>query len=145
IIINLYADDTTIFLRKGDRYEHLQEILKHWCLASGAKFNMEKTEILPIGTITHRSDVIALRKMNHNDTPFEPNIKIAKDGFPIRSLGAWIGNKLDNTTPWEPVLDKIINQNLQTWNKGDPSLDRKWLITQMFIGGMTQFLTKAQG
>jgi hypothetical protein len=50
IIVNLYADDTTIFLSEADRYSDLEEILSRWCTASGAKFNLEKTEIIPIGS-----------------------------------------------------------------------------------------------
>jgi hypothetical protein len=49
IIINLYADDTTIFLSKEDKYSDLEEILSIWCLASGAKFSMEKN-----GNYTYR-------------------------------------------------------------------------------------------
>ena len=54
IKINLYADDTTIYLSSTDKYSDLENILQKWCLASGAKFNLEKTEIIPIGTETHR-------------------------------------------------------------------------------------------
>jgi hypothetical protein len=53
-------------------------------------------------------------------------------------------NGLDKITPWSPITDKI-NISLNTWNKSHPSLDGKCLIIQMVIGGMTQFLTKAQG
>jgi hypothetical protein len=62
----------------------------------------------------------------------------------VRSLGAWIGNNLDKATPWEPIIDKIEN-TLNLWNKGNPTLDGKSLIIKMFIGGMTEFLTKVQG
>ncbi|KAG2050450.1 hypothetical protein BDR06DRAFT_843239, partial [Suillus hirtellus] len=144
IIVNLYADDTTIFLNKDDKYSDLENILSKWCLASGAKFNLEKTEILPIGSKTHRERVISTRKLNQHDQPLENNIKIAPDGHHIRSLGAWIGNKTDDATPWEPILNKI-NHALKTWNKSHPNLDSKRLIIQMVVGGMTQFLAKAQG
>ena len=53
IKINLYADDTTVYLSSTDKYSDLEKILKKWCLASGAKFNLEKTEIIQIGTETH--------------------------------------------------------------------------------------------
>ncbi|KAJ8587400.1 hypothetical protein M405DRAFT_852875 [Rhizopogon salebrosus TDB-379] len=144
IIVNLYADDTTVFLRKGDKYNDLQDILQYWCTASGAKFNLAKTEILPIGSREHRESTQRNRKLNEEDEPWDERIHIAKDGTPIRSLGAWIGNDLDATTPWEPILDKIATR-LNHWNLGHPTLDGKRLIIQMIVGGMTQFLTKAQG
>ena len=53
IKVNLYADDTTVYLSDTDHYQTLESILNSWCIASGAKFNLEKTEIIPIGTETH--------------------------------------------------------------------------------------------
>lgn len=144
LIINLYADDATVYLKKGDSYDTLQEILQTWCDTSGAKFNLEKTEILPIGTDLARQRILTNRKLNENDTPWSQQIKIAADGHPIRTLGAWIGNKIDNAATWEPTLDKI-SKRLDQWKLGNPSLSGKRLIIQMIVGGMTQFLTKAQG
>ena len=41
VIVNLYANDTTVYLSKSDKYATLENILT-WCKASGAKFNLEK-------------------------------------------------------------------------------------------------------
>lgn len=58
ILINLYADDTTIYLSETDQYDTLQHILTTWCRASGAKFNLSKTEIIPLGTPEHRHNIL---------------------------------------------------------------------------------------
>jgi hypothetical protein len=63
IIVNLYADNTTIFLSKNNKYKDLEQILLKWCLASEAKFNIEKTEIIPIGSKNHREQVISTHKI----------------------------------------------------------------------------------
>ena len=144
IIVSLYADDTTIYLSKTDSYTELLNILTKWCSASGAKFNIEKTEVIPTGTKPHRQCVVATRRINPTDPPLPQEIKITEDGNTIRNLGAWIGNEVKEITPWEPVLDKV-RTTLQCWNKGHPTLDAKRHIMQMFTGGMTQFLTRAQG
>ena len=144
LIVSLYADDTTIYLSESDSYTALQRILTSWCLASGAKFNLEKTEIVPIGTPEHRERIWSTRKINHNDPPLHGCIHIAKDGQAVRCLGAWIGNDTKETDPWEPILDKV-RATMQKWNKSHPTLDAKRHIVQMFAGGMTQFLTAAQG
>ena len=34
--INMFADDTTLFLSKYDRLDTVQEMLDHWCMTSGA-------------------------------------------------------------------------------------------------------------
>ena len=144
LIISLYADNTTVFLSRDNSYEDLQTILDSWCIASGTKFNTKKTEVIPTSTKTHRLRVIASRRVNPTNPPLHPNIKIAPDGYAVRSLGAWIGNETKDVTPWELVLDKV-HFTLQNWNKGHPTLFTKHHIIQMFTEGMTQFLTKAQG
>ena len=67
IITSLFADDTSIYLNQNDKMDDVQNILDIWCQASGAKFNIEKTEIIPIGTPEHRNQVITTRKLNPND------------------------------------------------------------------------------
>jgi ribonuclease HI len=142
--INLYADDTTVYLSTTDKYTDLENILSTWCEASGAKFNLEKTEIIPIGTKEHRERLIRSRRIHPDDQPLNPGIRIAEDGHPTRILGAWIGNDIEQAQPWSPILDKI-KETLDRWTLANPTLDAKRLIIQMVVGGMTQFLTKAQG
>src|SRR5260370_37137574 len=49
IILSLFADDATVFLSENDNPKTLFDLLDIWCIASGAKFNKEKTVILPVG------------------------------------------------------------------------------------------------
>ena len=145
IIVSMFADDTNLYLGKNDRMDHVQETLNEWCRASGAKFNHDKTEIIPFGSEAHRTQVITTRKLNPQDiTPLEDRIRIAKDGDAIRSLGSWIGNKTNMKTPWEPIIDNI-HKALKLWGKSHPTMTGRKLIVQAVIGGQTQFLAKAQG
>ena len=144
LAINLFADDTVLFLNDTDRYDEVIKILDRWCDASGAKFNKEKTEIVPIGTRTHRDTVNQSRKLHQNDQMIPPDVRIARDGEAIRSLGAWIGNETVETNPWEPIID-LVHNDLERWKSTHPTLDGKRLIVQAIVGGRTQFLTKAQG
>ena len=141
---NFFADDTCLYLSKDDSLDYAQTILSDWCQVSGAKFNTEKTEIIPIGSADHRQRVITTRRINPTDTPLDARIKIANDGDAIRSLGAWIGNHVNNATPWEPILDKI-KQYLDRWKRTFPTMRGRKIIIQIVIGGLTQFLAKAQG
>lgn len=56
--VNHYADDTMVYPSNSDCYSDLKSTLKTWCKASRAKLNLKKTEIIPIGTETHRTHVI---------------------------------------------------------------------------------------
>ena len=145
LITSLFADDTCIYLSQNDKMDDVQSILDEWCQASGAKFNIGKTEVIPIGTPEHRNQVVTSRKLNpHDQSSFDEQIRIATDGEATRSLGAWIGNNTNDATPWEPIIDKA-HKNLELWNKSHPTILGRKLIIQMIIGGFTQFLTMAQG
>ena len=54
ILITLFADDTIVYLDDTDNFLTLQSKLQLFCTASGSKFNLEKTEILPLGTPEYR-------------------------------------------------------------------------------------------
>ena len=141
----MFADDTNLFLSKEDRLDYIQQVLDKWCKVSGVRFNIEKTEIIPIGKKLHRRSVVESRKINPQDAdPLPPRIRIARDGEAVRILGAWIGNESSDQTPWEPILD-TIRSKLNLWERAHLTLNRKRIIVQAIIGSHTQFLTKAQG
>ena len=144
LIINLFADDTVLYLSTKDSLKTTTKVLDKWCEASGAKFNKEKTEIIPIGKKAHRERVIQTRKINPEDQPITNDIHIVEDGEAIRSLGAWVGNEAHDPTPWETILDKV-NKSLNMWSNTKPTIYGKKLIAQAVVGGRTQFITKAQG
>ena len=145
IKITLFADDTNLFLNKDDRLDHIQRTLDKWCKVSGVRFNIEKTEIIPLGKRSHRRTVVETRKINALDVnPLPPNVRIAQDGEVVRILSVWIGNDTNDLTPWEPILN-TIKTKLDLWTKAHLTLNRKRVVTQAIIGGHTQFLAKAQG
>ena len=145
IIVSMFANDTNLYLKNHDYMDHVQTLLNEWCHVLGAKFNIEKTEIILLGSETHQQRVIQTCKLNPQDqTLLNNHIKITRDGNAVRSLGAWIGNNTNMKTPWEPVLDSI-SKNLKTWGKSNPILIGWKLIAQAVISGHTQFLAKAQG
>jgi len=145
IKITLFADDTNLFLNKDDWMDYIQQTLDNWCKVSGTRFNIEKTEVIPIGKKSHRRTVQVTRKINPwDDNPLPPRIRIASDGEAVRILGMWIGNETNDQTPWEPILD-TIKSKLNRWEKAHLTLNRKHVIIQAMIGGHTQFLAKAQG
>jgi ribonuclease HI len=144
LIISLFADDATVFLNVNDRMADVQALLNKWCQASGAKFNIMKTEILPIGTPKHRSRVRTTRKLHTDDECLPENIRIVEDTQTMRTLGCRVGYNTREEEPWTPVINKI-NKSLNTWKKGRPTICGKKHIIQQTVGGMTQFLTAVQG
>jgi ribonuclease HI len=144
LIINLFADDAIVYLSKGDSYDVLRKLLKTWCQASGAKFNIEKTEILPIGKTAHRQQTIASRRIHLSDEPIPDEIHILKDGESFRSLGADLGNNIDEISKWNPHVARI-QARFTTWAAKKPSMYAKKHIVQQVVFGATQLKVKAQG
>jgi hypothetical protein len=144
ILASLFADDTSVVLGHEDKYEDLEDILLTWTKASRGRFNIPKTVIIPIGTLEYRQRVRATRRLNETHKIISDEIHIAEEGEPVRLLGAWIGNGINNADPWGPVLEKV-ERNLVRWAKGHPSPEGRRLIVQMVVAGMTQYLTKVQG
>ena len=108
ILSKLFADDAIVYLSWLDKFTDLKFILDKWCSASTAKFNMEKTIVIPIGSEAHRLTVIESRCQNLIYPPFPDNIHILQDKEATRYLGGWIGNHADECTPWTPIIEKLI-------------------------------------
>lgn len=145
LIATLFADDTMVYLDSSDDFGTLVNILDEWCIASGAKFNIGKTEMIPIGSIDHRDRVRMNRVINGLDgTPIPGHIKIAAEHEPIRTLGAWVGNNVEQVGTWARTLEKV-DAALDLWEMGKPTMEGRRLILLMVVGGMTQYMAKVQG
>jgi len=141
----LFADDTMVYLNEQDDLATLEtHALNPWCEVSGATFNIAKTEVIPIGTKEYRTTLLQTRRLNPTGDRIQENVRIAAEGQPVRVLGAWIGNGVDQATPWTPTIEKIA-AHLKRWEANHPTTEGRRLITQMIIGGMTQYLAKVQG
>ena len=108
--VKLFADDTTVVLLDTDKFKNLQTILDNWCEVSGAKFNIEKTEIIPLSNKTQRNSIMTTRNLGGNDTGIPTDLHITRDGEPVRILGAWLGNDIDQATTWSPLIENVTNR-----------------------------------
>ena len=117
-----------------------------WCAGSRARFNKDKTEVIPIGSEEYRAQVLATRCIDgqHDHADIPNSVHIAGDGESVRVLGAWIGNKVDLAATWAPVLQKT-EAFLERWGRCHPTLIGRRNIIQMGPGGITQYLTVVQG
>lgn len=74
LIANLFVDNTSTFLFKDDNLEYLNQILDTWCIASRANFNVDKTEIIPIGMPEYRGLVLSERATRQSGPVIPTNI-----------------------------------------------------------------------
>ncbi|KAJ3918041.1 hypothetical protein F5877DRAFT_43399, partial [Lentinula edodes] len=145
LIATFFTDNPTVYLSKEDDFGELQLILDEWCTASGARFNINKTEIIPIGSPDHQENMRQTWLMNGEDGSQTPDhIKIAQESEAIWTLGALIRNGISQVEPSTKVIEKI-DQSLARWDRSKPTMEGQHLIISMIVGGMTQYLTKVQG
>jgi hypothetical protein len=90
----LYADDTAIFIHSTDEYVVIRDILFTYELASGAKVNVEKSEILLFGLEKPPDNIL--------------KITIVPPGNPIRYLGVYIGIGITQAQTWEPIISSTL-------------------------------------
>ncbi|KAI4293696.1 hypothetical protein K525DRAFT_214314, partial [Schizophyllum commune Loenen D] len=143
VITSLFADDTTVYMRKSDDWADLHGLLTKWCKASKAKFNIDKTKILPIGSPEYRQEVIRTRKISPTQDPIPDKIEFVPDGTGERSLGCIIGNGIDEDAQWAPTQSKV-DDGLERWRALYPTLNGKRLIANYIAAGCTQYRAKVQ-
>lgn len=143
LVANLFADDTTTFLSERDDMGTLQTLLDDWCIAAKAKFNISKTEMIPIETKEFRVKVTTTRRTRDGGDQIPNHMHIVTEGESVRILGAWFGNEADAAQPWAPIPEKI-DAALENWSHSNPGMQGRKHIIQMVVGGMTQYLTQVQ-
>ncbi len=146
----LFADDTTVYLSSRDDFSMLQGVLDTWCSAAKARFNMGKTEIIPIGSRAFRTEMAETYRITGAWKNYPRGVHCAQDGEAVRILGAFFGNGVNQIDIWTVVLTKIVAMRqplmhaLARWKAGHATLHGKKHVIQMIIGGMTQFFTSVQ-
>ncbi len=146
----LFADDTTVYLSSHDDFGVLQEVLDTWCSAAKARFNIGKTEIIPIGNPAFREEMAGTYRLTGSWENYPRGIHMAQDGEAVRILGAFFGNGVSQTDIWTLVLTKIVAMRkplmhaIARWKTGHATLHGKRHVIQMIVGGMTQFFTTVQ-
>ncbi|KAF7351516.1 Reverse transcriptase domain-containing protein [Mycena sanguinolenta] len=132
-VVQLFADDTTVYLHELDNFADLQRILNKWCTASGAKFNASKTEIIPFGNEVYRAQLLTSRKLNPQDDPIPENVHIVKDGKAVWIPEGFVGNNVNAFAVWTPVLDKV-DTDYARWSNINPTMDMRKNIDQIVAG-----------
>ncbi len=139
----LFADDTTVYLAEDDDFAVLQGLLDTWCSAAKARFNIKKTEVIPIGERAYREEMADHYNSTGSWKNYPTGIHMAGEGVAVRILGAFLGNGVDECAVWSPTLAKV-SAVIERWQRGISTVEGRRHVVQMMFGGMTQFLTDVQ-
>ena len=142
LLVSLFADDTLVYLSEKDEMKELEKVIENFCQASTAKFNKEKTEYLPIGNEKYRRKVIETRKICGKE--LDKEAKIIREGEAMRTLGAWVGNKINNGLQWEGVIRRQ-EEAIEKWGKANLTLKGKEIILKAIVQSKATFLATVNG
>ena len=133
ILVSLFADDMLVYMNENDNKKTLERIIENFYEVSTAKFNNQKSEILPMGTKEYRNNMIETRTVNKTtNDKIDQAIRIVKDNDSLRTLGAYIGNNSETSIQWEEIL-KRQSKILKSWSKISLSAKGKELIMKALI------------
>ncbi len=117
-IIHQYADDTTFTVRDIESINKIRKQMEKYGKASGAKINVEKSEIMNIGGVM----------VEGSGVPF----KITKDFIKILGVNVGGNAKEARDATWSGVLNKI-KQVLQFWRLRDLRLRGKVVVVNSLL------------
>lgn len=120
-----FADDTGCVLTGSSDLVAVEECLKTYTQASGAKVNIEKCELLPLGNSSIDDWITEITKLPRDAT--------------VRYLGAPIGNNLDHEEIWQSKAAKLTTHTLMTKQYGI-SLNGRVNATQTYLISSIRYL-----
>lgn len=117
-VIHQFADDTTFTVRDIESVKRIKTQMEKYGKASGAKINVDKSEIMSIGGV----------EIREFDAPF----KIAKDHLKILGVNIGANVKEARDATWAGVINKI-KQVLQFWKQRELRLRGKVVVANSLI------------
>jgi hypothetical protein len=90
---SIFADDTLFIIKNQKDHDTALKLISIYEKGTGAKANVSKTEILPIGPITHNTE-----------NSLTTSIKILEYAQEVRLLGVNISNKSTSDLVWRRIL-----------------------------------------
>jgi len=108
--VMLYADDVNLFLSPQDSIPEISGCLADVSRIIGSKFNLDKTDVKPVGPHDFQ-----LKCFNDQDMggSIIPGAHILPPADPLRILGVWIGSRDNALQRWLQIdahIKKIISQ-----------------------------------
>ena len=139
--VMLYADDVNLFLRESESVEAAAECLDNSSLAIGSLFNLDKTDVKPVGTDEFMAACHASGSMGGQ---LLPGAYILPPGSPLRVLGVWIGSTDFACDRWVQVsshISRLIGQ----WNAIGASLPNRVLLAKALLQLRCYYLMDGNG
>jgi len=127
--VMLYADDINLFLGAQDSIPDISNCLTEVAHTIGSTFNMDKTDVKPVGPHTFQVECFTNQSMGG---AIIPGAHILPPADPLRVLGVWVGSRDNAMQRWSQVdahMKKIISQ----WRAISASVRNRSLLAKALM------------
>ena len=137
----LYADDINLFLGREDSIPRISHCLDSVSYAIRSKFNMEKTDVKPVGL--HAFQLACYNGQNMGDSSL-PGAHILPPADPLCILGIWVGSRDFANNRWEQI-SKHIKKIISQWQAIRASARNRSLLSKALMLSRCHFLMDGNG
>ena len=139
--VMLYADDINLFLGQEDSVPEVSECLTSVSRIISSKFNMEKTDVKPVGPHNFQLSCFAQQDM---DGLSIPGAHILPPADPLRVLGVWVGSRDFAVDRWEQI-DKHVKKIISQWRAIGASARNRSVLAKALMLSRCHFLMDGNG
>ena len=139
--VMLYADDINLFLSPRDSIPEISGCLADVSHIIGSKFNLDKTDVKPVGPHDFQ-----LKCFNDQDMggSIIPGAHILPPAGPLRILGVWIGSR-DNALQRWLQIDAHIKKIISQWRAIGASVRNRSLLAKALMLSRCHFVMDGNG
>jgi len=127
--VALYADDINLFLSEDDSIPGLASCLEETSLAIGSRFNMDKTDVKPVGT---EGFVRRCHEEQSMGPSTLPGAYILPPEDPLRILGVWIGDTSLALPRWKQV-ERHVSKLIWQWTAIGASVQNRCVLAKALM------------
>jgi len=139
--VMLYADDINLFLGWEDSVQEVSNCLTSVSRIIGSKFNMDKTDVKPVGP---HSFQLACYTQQNMDGPSIPGAHILPPADPLRILGVWVSSRDFAADRWTQI-DKHVKKIISQWRAIGASARNRSILAKALMLSRCHFLMDGNG
>jgi len=139
--VMLYADDINLYLGSEDSIPEISRCLEDTSRIIGSKFNMDKTDVKPVGP--HDFQLACYENQDMAGSTI-PGAHILPPTDPLRILGVWIGSRDHARQRWQQI-DKHIRKIIAQWRAIGASAQNRALLAKALMLSRCHFLLDSNG
>jgi len=139
--VMLYADDVNLFLGARDSIPEISRCLAETSETIGSKFNMDKTDVKPVGPHTFQVACYMNQDMGGSTIP---GAHILPPMDPLWVLGVWVGSRDNALQRWQQI-DRHIKKIISQWRAIGASTRNRALLAKALMLSRCHFLMDGNG